>query len=63
MQILIGSVIMFATWLGIEIFCNSYPATIEAVALMLKRHARRTREMHARRDAVLAQAWVKEMER
>jgi len=58
-----GLFILMAAWLLVCVVSHGYPATVEYVALALKRHARSVRAMHARREAVIAKQWVEELER
>ena len=57
----IGVGILLVGWLLICIIFNGYPAMVESLALILKRHARSVRAMHRKREEVLAQGWAKEL--
>jgi hypothetical protein len=63
MAILIGVAGLLGMWVLVCLVLDGYPSMVDTWALALKRHAASVRTMQNKRSAVLAEAWIRELEK
>ena len=62
MIVLISLIVLALLWAAVAIFGHGYVNSVDTVAYWLHQHARRTREMHERRAAVVQKQWIQAIE-
>lgn len=63
MPVVLTSLILIASsWVLVCLVGHGYSNCIDYVAYVLHRHAERMRAMHKRREAVVRERWVRELE-